>query len=176
MVSTHLKHSQVGLLFIYLNWPRFCGVDRHHFMGQILQNMGHLGSRCIYILICIYIYTYIHMWVTSCFPPPRASWQKQMNVIWCDLYIDITFLQYRNNISPVIQISTFKFRSSSNSRFQFSMDFSDCYPPPRPSKLIFHPERARLLGLIILNSCGGPLWIGSDWTRIMQALPNLMIA
>ena len=27
------------------NWPFFCGLDRHHFIGQIFQNMGHLGSR-----------------------------------------------------------------------------------------------------------------------------------
>ena len=36
---------------IYLEpiWPVFLGVDRHHFMGQIFQNMGHVGSRYIYI-------------------------------------------------------------------------------------------------------------------------------
>ena len=48
-----MKSHERGILTIisYNDIPRtqltffFVGIDRHHFMGQIFQNMGHLSSR-----------------------------------------------------------------------------------------------------------------------------------
>ena len=157
MVSTHLKHSQIGLLSIYLNWPRFCGVDRHHFMGQIVQNMGHLGSRCIhiykYIFIYVFIYLFIHMCncVTSYFPHQHHGKDKWM---WFDVICTLTSLSNNTEIIYHNHISKLP-RSSSDlcpipDSFFFH-GFLRLQPPS--SQRIFSPERAGLIGLIIFNSC-----------------------
>ncbi len=44
----------------------FLGGLTFHFMGQTFQNMGHLGSRCIYIYMFIHnhiIYIYIYLFI-----------------------------------------------------------------------------------------------------------------
>ena len=48
-------------IYIYLepNWPLFWGLT-FHFMGQIFQNMGHLGSR------------YIHLYIFTSIPYPAV--------------------------------------------------------------------------------------------------------
>ena len=75
-------HTLYIYIIIYIYNPTidfffFGGGLTFHFMGQTFQNMGHLGSRCIYIclyIIIIYIYN-IYQYLTC------ASKQKNMTKV-----------------------------------------------------------------------------------------------